>query len=121
MDITPSTPLDRIDREESFRALFEVERTEKFLGCLFNGVRGHTCLLDREETRDYGAVGGNSLKGFCRCGEGFLDVARRTALGVQWPSRVSKDTGCLVKVAHDQPPLWRSWRLVRGMWSLFLP
>src|SRR5262245_37978438 len=70
MDITPSTPLDRIDREESFRALFGIERAEKVFGCLFNGARWHTCLLDREETGDHSSVGSNSLEGFCRCGEG---------------------------------------------------
>src|SRR5262245_43412779 len=104
MDIAPSTPFDRIDREKSFRPLFGVERAEKIFGCFFDGACRHTRLLDRKEARDYGSVGGNALKAFCRCGEGFLDIARWAALGVQWPCRVPEDTVCLVKVAHDQPP-----------------
>src|SRR5215475_12390638 len=62
MDIAPSTPLDRIDREESFRALLRAERAEKVFGRLFDGTGWHTCLLDRKETGDCRSVGGNSLK-----------------------------------------------------------
>ena len=82
MDVTPSTPLDRIHREESFRALFRTQRAEKVFGGYLNGSGWHAGLFNREKTGNHGSVGSNSLKGFCRCGQDFSTYPWRAALGV---------------------------------------
>jgi hypothetical protein len=82
MDVAPSAPLDRVHWEEGLGALLLIQRVEKVFGGLFNGRRWHAGLFDREKTGDHNSVGGNSLKGFCRRGQGFLEVAGRAASGV---------------------------------------